>query len=497
METELKFQVPSARQSQVARALATASARHVPMRAFYVDTPDRRLAAAKLSLRLRREGRDWLQTLKGRGTDFLSRFEHEVRVRPAPGCDVPAIDPNLHAGTTGGNALQAALAGAEDTLQVIFSTDVRRTVRVVRCGDSLIELALDVGELRAGKARAPIAELELELVRGDREDLIALADKWSQRHGLWLDVRSKSERGDQLARRRAAGPVVPASTSPLRARMTAEQGLSAMVGACLEHFLPNAAEIGRGSAEPEHLHQARVALRRLRSVLCVFDSWSSGINPAWRPQLRELFAHLSDSRDQDVLASYVLPALRSAGAPLAELPMAANPARPGEALRGAACNRLMLELIRFAAAAVAAPASSSGLRALRQRIRPIVKNLHGVLCDDAKTFPTQDAAARHRTRRRLKRLRYAVEFVAPLFPAKPVEPYLKRLRMAQDSLGELNDLAMAEPAFRRHVETDARAWFALGWLAARRAELLRNAARELERCADAPHFWRFSRPGKR
>ena len=66
-ETELKFQIPPRQAAAVARAVATQTARRIRLVAAYADTADRRLAAAGLALRLRREGRQWVQTLKGRG----------------------------------------------------------------------------------------------------------------------------------------------------------------------------------------------------------------------------------------------------------------------------------------------------------------------------------------------------------------------------------------------------------------------------------------------
>ena len=63
-EIELKLQVPAGALAAVERALAAAPVTSVRMRAVYYDTPDSRLAAAGIALRLRQEGRRWVQTLK-------------------------------------------------------------------------------------------------------------------------------------------------------------------------------------------------------------------------------------------------------------------------------------------------------------------------------------------------------------------------------------------------------------------------------------------------
>ena len=78
-EIVLKLQVPAARRGAVDAAVAgTSPAPRLRLQAAYHDTPERTLAAAGLALRLRREGRQWVQTLKGRGDGLMQRLEHEV-----------------------------------------------------------------------------------------------------------------------------------------------------------------------------------------------------------------------------------------------------------------------------------------------------------------------------------------------------------------------------------------------------------------------------------
>ena len=500
VETELKFQIPAVRRAAVMRAVGTARATTLAMRAFYVDTPDRRLAAAGLALRLRLEGRRWVQTVKGRGDGMFSRLEHEMVVaRPAAG-QQPVIDPALHDGTVAGDALRAALDDRGESLQVLFETDVRRTQRVVRSGKSMIELALDVGTLRAGNAQAPICELEFELLRGDLVDATALAARWVDRFDLWLDIRSKAQRGDQLARGAAAGPVVAASVSGVLPAQSPDAALRGIVADCLRHLLPNAAEVGAGCAQIEHLHQLRVAMRRLRSGLRVFGAWSPAVEPGWQSTLAAAFNELGAARDRDMLAESLLPALRAAGAPLAELPPSVAIDRPGDAIRSRAWNRLLLDLVTFANGA-AGPGDQTaprrGVRRLAQeratladQVTPLLKRMRRRLEKDAKQFVLLDAAARHQARKRLKRLRYSIEFVAPLFPPKATSRYLVVVRKAQDAIGLLHDVTVADVLFRELVSRDPRAWFAIGWLAARRAELLPAAADALAALAAEPPCWR-------
>lgn len=525
VETELKFQVPPETRAAALRALATSTARSVSLRARYFDTPDRRLAAAGLALRLRKQGPRWVQTLKAPGASALQRIEHEVPVEQPKG--EPQLDLARHAGTPAGRALAAALGERAGTLQLVFETDVRRTQRIVRSAGALVEVAFDCGEIIAGQRRAPLCEIEFELVRGPALGLLALAARWVERHRLWLDIRSKAERGERLDRGVEAGPVVGARPPRLTPDMSGDAALRSIIGTCLAQVLTNAADVAAGVGGPEHLHQLRIGLRRVRCALRAFGDWSGATDASWTPALAALFVRLGAARDRDVIAESVLPELRSAGAPLAELPPDNSSDDPGDALRGAACNKLLLELIGFShparapdaglsrrqaassrpkpqgprrgpcraqgaanAVSVGAPSPESAQPDILALVKPRLRRMRRQLQADAAAFMTLDDTSRHRTRKRLKRLRYSLEFVAALVPAKAVKRCLARIRLAQDVLGRYNDLAVAEQTFRTQAAQDPRAWFAVGWLSARRAQLVPEATRALVKLARAPNVWR-------
>ncbi|NRF68915.1 CYTH and CHAD domain-containing protein [Aquincola sp. S2] len=482
VEIELKFQVPPERQAALQRAVATASAETLRLQALYFDTADRRLAGAGIALRLRREGPVWVQTLKALGAHALERLEHEVvvgRMR-AP----PALDLQRHAGTPAAARLDAAL-GSDVELVPVYQTDVRRTRRVLRTDGARIEIALDVGEIRAGERQQPLHEIEFELLAGPLDGLISVAARWAERHALWLDVRPKSERGDLLARGLAVSPAAGAGVPVLTNKMSGDAALRAIVGAALAQALPNAAALAAGCGTPEHLHQLRIGLRRLRAALRTFGAENPALDPAWQPALAALFAQLGGTRDRDVMRATLQPLLEAAGAPLVALPegSAAADDTVCEALRASATTQLLLALLGFAhgasAAAAPSPTPPTPPPVLPQLIDPL-RRLQRRIRRDARDFRSAPDEQRHRLRKRLKRLRYGLDALAALLPAKPLRRYLSTLKPAQEALGELNDLVVAEAAFRALVADDARAWFALGWLAARRGVLLEQAAQALD-----------------
>ncbi len=485
LEIELKFQVPAARREALRRAVATTTSRTTRLQAFYGETPDRRLAAAGLALRLRKEGRVWVQTLKGRGDDLMSRLEHEVRLPPQKGA--PTLDPQRHAGTPAGAALLRALGdGAE--LQPLYRTDIHRLHRRLRFGGALIEVAYDHGQIIAGGERLAVDEIEFELLGGPPQALAVLAGRWAARFGLWWDGRTKSERGFRLALGLAQVPPVKARRAAWPAGAGPHQVWQAALQSALAQALANGAEIASGAGAPEHLHQLRVALRRLRSVLRELAAWGGDVDEAraleaaWRGP----FGQLGAARDADVIAA-MRPRLLAAGAPEVAWPPSTAGPTPEEVVRGAEFNALMLRSLALSLAPVPPAAEMPPLPgAARAVLRPAWRRL----LEDASAFAAADAPRQHRTRKRLKRLRYTLEALLPLFRRKPAQRLLSAIGLALDALGELNDLQTAESLWQRRAAEDPAAWFAVGWLTAQREQAVVTAASALARLAKAPRPWR-------
>ena len=502
-EIELKFQVPEASRRAVEAAVAGGDSRRTHLRAIYFDTPDRRLAAKGLALRLRKEGRRWVQTLKGAGPNAMQRLEHNVPLvgaLAAPVGAVPGVDALRHAGTPAGESLLAALAvgkgeDAPPQLAAQYRTDIWRRTRTLRATGGTVELAFDTGEIVAGDRRRQVCELEIELVRGRPSAVIDVARRWVQRHGLWLDVCSKAERGDRLALDRAIGPAIKAEAVQLGRQMSADAALHAVVANCLQQILPNASEVADGRCSDEHVHQLRVGLRRLRSALRLFGGWTSAIDPTWDERLAALFGQLGTARDRDALAASLLPELRAAGAPLFELPPAPDGPGPTELLRSTASTLLLLDLLAYRVGEPAPPADALTAAALPEpalvdRVGDRLRRWHRREVRAGRHYAELDDLARHTLRKRAKRLRYAAEFAASLYRPKAVERYLKGLEPVQDSLGRYNDLCIGLATYRNAVGEDPRAWFAIGWLTARRDALLAECVVKLKDFARCTPFWK-------
>lgn len=485
-EVELKFRLDPAAVDRWRRRLSQQDAHAERLRARYFDTPDRRLAGARMALRLRQEGPRWVQTLKGEGDGALRRLEHEVVV-PARGDEAPVLDLARHDDSPLAAMLAAALDGRADALALRYETDVQRLARTVRTeGGSEIEIALDLGEVRSGDRRDDIAELELELKDGPIDGLFSLAADAIGAGGLWFSTVTKAEGGERL---RDATPALPAKARPMNLDRDADGRalLKAVLDNTLAQVLPNASAVADGRTDADTVHQLRVGLRRLRTALRELSALHPGLLPQWQDPLRRTFALLGERRDDESVAEAVRPLLEAAGAPTTAWhpPAVADVV---QAVRLPAFQAVLLQVLALSAddARHAEPLTHEALASLlSQRLA----RLHRQVVRDGRRFDRLAPERQHRMRKRLKRLRYLAEFAAPLWPGKAVARYLQRLKPAQQALGRHNDGVVAARKFREDARRDPAAWFAAGYLQGRQAVTGREARRALRRVERARPFW--------
>jgi len=161
------------------------------LRSVYFDTPDRSLRKAGIALRLRRDGRRWIQTVKSRGqlTSGLSRTGESESLAPGGKlCPESIPDPVARA------EVMRSVNG--DDLQPVCETLIRRTARRLPTGDGgSAEVAIDVGEIRSGERTAPFREAEIELIDGSPGGLFDLARALFPEGGIQFSRFSKAARG--------------------------------------------------------------------------------------------------------------------------------------------------------------------------------------------------------------------------------------------------------------------------------------------------------------
>ncbi len=453
-EIELKLALPPTAQRALLRhpLLSSVERRQERLANIYYDTPDLRLHARGIALRLRRQGRVWLQTVKCAGAaagGLSTRPEWETPYQGA--LDFAAVDDP---------AIREWLSRPKirNRLQPVLETNFSRSIWRLEPAPGQVALAmLDRGWIAAAGRREAISELELELAEGEVALLFELADELAKRLPLTPAVLSKAERGYRLF---AGAPPQPvkAAASPVDRGMSPLAAFRSIALSCLDHLQRN--HPGALAADdPEFIHQMRVASRRLRAALRLFaPRLAENFAEDWLPGLRTLMAKLGQARDLDVLAEEIVAPVQ-AGMPddarLAAL-AAALAARRHSAreaalqhLRSADYGRLLLRAmaaLQMPAAAAATAGTDHHAEAagsLADFAARRATRLHRRVEELAAAAKAADAPSLHRLRIGIKRLRYALEFFAPLARQGELRRALARLTGLQDELGRLNDLAGA------------------------------------------------------
>jgi triphosphatase len=462
----------------------------------YYDTPRRDLAAAGVALRLRHANGRWLQTVKGAGSAAAGvhrRCEYEWPLA------APRLDRTKLARTPWRKLFAAGTA-----YRRVFATDIERSEQALAFADGTrATLCLDVGEIRAGRRRMPLSEIEVELKTGDPSRLFELASTLAADLPVRVEHESKAARGYALAGGSPAGPR-HARHVELAPKATAHSALQTLGRECLAQIEANAAALG--SPDPEYLHQLRVGWRRLGSLLKLAVPLASPeAIAALDSEMRWLASELGPARDGDVFALETLAKVaaefrgergiarlrRRAGA---HRRRAATRAR--EAIASPRTQKLLIALGAWLASPTHSGGAAQAPSSARDWARARLEQGQHKLRQRAKHAHRLDPEARHRARVAAKRQRYAVEFFASLFSGKRVDAYLQALSRLQSALGRLNDLQVAGQLIDQlapREDTDAQSAHAggvvRGWLAASTAaelKRLREVQRAFRRC---PAFW--------
>ncbi len=501
-EIELKLSFDPKDRALLARHPLLRGQAHRPvtrrLAALYFDTPDLALKRAGLYLRLRRDGRRIVQTVKRQAPagPLQDRDEFEAVLdgeTPRPEL-VP--DPDLR-----------AFLCSDDVgprLTPVFATDIRRTRRMVSDGrGGEVCLDIDVGSIQAasgGEAAVAVNEIELELRSGSVDSLFAVALDLQRDLPLRLVPSSKAERGYGLVAGDPAAAPAKARAPALEPELPVGRAIAAVLGSGIEQVMANEAAV-RAGIDPEGVHQMRVGLRRLRSALSLFaDVLDPARRQAISSELKWLQSALGPARELDVFRAEALAPVAAAMGEEDGLRLLARRtdvaiALAYDAARGALASprytRLLLELARWQAA-IAADSGLSGpvepfaAALLERRLKSVRKAGRGLA-----RAPVE---RQHDVRIRLKKLRYGADFFRSIFHEKHARRFIARMAAVQEILGHLNDGAVLGRVLAGVCGGDpalARAeGLVLGWHARARQGQLDGLKAAWRRFGEAEPFWR-------
>lgn len=486
-EVELKFDVAAtdAEALKACPALAGLTPAIVEADTFYFDTKDGIVRRAGYSLRVRKAGGRFVQAVKHKRAAAAGLFVRDEWEAEVPGF---ALEDEALAKTPLKKLLDAEGAGP---LKLQLRSRFRRTTWLVTHKGSVIEVVLDEGRVTAGKAESALCELELELKSGKPRALFALAGEIGAALPLRLGVLSKAERGHALAAKTLGEPA-KAEPIALTGRLNEGEAFRAVAQACLRHYRLNEIVLLE-RRDADALHQARIALRRLRSALSLFRPTVRGKDyQELREEVSWLAGQFGDARNLDVLLAGE-DGLQAAKAVRERLLKARAKAydRVEIALGSARVRALMLNLSLWIEAGAwrfrdRAKRALAGLA-----VEQLDRQWRRVKRNGARLGKT-DADDRHRLRLDVKKLRYSAEFLAGLATRKAklarYERFVTALKILQESLGDLNDAEAAQTITTKLTQgLRGNAVRLRGKAAA--AETIATAEEALRAASEAAGYW--------
>lgn len=424
------------------------------LEAEYYDTEDLRLLRAGITLRRRRGGGDtgWHLKLPAGPAARFSREEIRLPLGGA-GRRVPTELSDLVRARTRGEPLVPVAT---------ITTDRQVTTLLDERGESLAEVADDsVTAAAAADHRAADRwrEIEVELTGGGSELLMA-ADKLLRRAGLPRSARSaKLERvlGDRLPQPVSPRPV---SSRQLTSSSTAGDVVRAYLSAQVEALVSLDPMVRR--AEPDAVHQMRVATRRLRSTLRSFGTVVSRADTEQlAAELQWLGGVLGEARDAEVQAARLEQHVQQTEAEQLLGPVQARIqahfartrakalAAVSAALKSARYDALLGNLDQLIASLPAgdeagspagqalAAAALRSYRKTRRRMRTALRAPAGL----------EREAAFHKARKGAKQTRYAAEAVTPALGSEAAR-LARRMKKLQSVLGDHQDAVVGRQISR-------------------------------------------------
>jgi triphosphatase len=427
-EAELKFELDrrAARKVRHHPALAFSNHQTQSQTSVYFDTDKGKVHKAGYSLRVRRAGDDHIQTVKtnGGGAGLFDRVEWEV----------PVAD--LSVDTKALKRTPLGKVKLDGKLRPQVRSEVKRATWLVDRDGSLVEVVIDSGTVSAGEDDQHFRELELELRAGAPSAMFGLAKELGEDVPLKIGVLSKEGRGHMLADG-AFDHEQKARTPAISDDMTAGQAFAAIVHECIRHFRLNQALI-IAERDPDALHQARVAMRRLRTAFGLFrPAIRQGSLEPLKTELRDFLEPFGKARNLDVyLANHGdelgwrdRRKLRSARSDSYDQVI--------DALNSQRMRDMLLDLVERTASddwrrkAAGDPIGKFAAKRLDRAWKKVKRS--------GSRLSNLQEQQLHRLRINIKKLRYSVEFLAPLYPRKRVRKFAGSLEAMQDCLGLIHD----------------------------------------------------------
>ena len=506
-EIELKFQVSPQEMKRLSaarslRPIGDKTTEAEKLLSVYFDTVDRRLRRKGISLRVRHNGDERVQTIKTQtsGIPFSrGQWEHKIE----------GDQPDLRF-IRGTPLAQLRTKKLRSALSPIFATQICRVTRLLNEDGSRIEMALDEGSVRAGRKTELISEVELELKRGKVLDLFELARRIGSVVPAKLAFKSKSERGYDLV----ADATVPSRVADeinLTSGMSTGKAFQVIGRSILRHVVDNESAVRKGDSEG--VHQMRVGLRKLRAAISIFaelvdDRQTERIES----EIIWMTGELGPARDLDVYIKTRIEPLRKLGPRkhglrefAGDLALRRTTAfkKMKHAIDSPRYRSLILDILQWIEAgewlkhsrvSASSPVRRFAEKNLARQYKKVLRKQKGVAEFDSRQL--------HKLRIRFKKLRYSCEFFGGLFDSRKTSHHRQRFTDCvadlQDNLGAINDISVhqkmastlvAEKTPTRHLKRDFAAGIVSGREQGEIETFLKTVSKTARKLAQMRPFW--------
>ncbi len=455
IETELKLILPGNKaEDEVIEFLrqnnyAIENAEPADNTDIYMDTLDWALLENKLSLRYRLSNSKAMYTLKSIGTiedGIAKRMENEITLEEPPDdpTDIPVK--NLR------KQIKDIIYPRKLMEQILIRTNRRRYIALSPEGTKL-ELDFDTSGFSANALfkpkRAPrLHEFEAEVLEGPEAALVSLASLLSARFSF---TPAKSSKMESAMARLKVKPLTKIVPEKLKVKI--DDRLDVALKKILSVEFTWFQEQFHGvisDRDPEFVHQARVATRRMRSALALFhDALPVKTVTYMEERLKWLGKLFGEIRNLDVFIIN----LEGYKDKIGKYPKAKRKAlenlvvkqrrAPLKSLNEALKSRRYKLFERYMKHLLEKPSDGADLPAANKLIRDvapqvITQKLENIIEQSRKTLANSDLKEYHSLRIQMKRLRYALEFMATPY-GDAFKDIVKQTTEIQDCLGELQD----------------------------------------------------------
>lgn len=422
----------------------------------YLDTDDWRIFRAGFALRLRAKGGSVEATLKGLRSARGDVADRREITEPLAEGRAKAL-----ARATGPVGSRVRDVAGVKPLRTLFEVRTTRQRFMVRRGNPAVavgEIALDEARFSRGNGhRRPmlLTRVELEAIGPDSVPLEPLANRLRAECELIPATENKYAvglRSASLEPPREAWPGREAEqTAPPIMRPSTRAGDFAVAALWRLHREWQANEpVARLGEGPEPLHRLRVTARRMETVLSLFRArLPLGLRRS-RPTLKRLLDALGAVRDADIRIEAVssfrrnVPEGDRAGLdPLLQHLQLERAWVRSKMLRALDAKRTRdwLDALpdQLARTTLPTPSASSRDAPALTVVPDLIRERYRKLRKCARKLTRESAIGEfHKVRVRAKKLRYALEVVAPTY-TKPAEKMLAALHKLQGGLGTQHD----------------------------------------------------------